>query len=71
MCLILLDQLKREHAVDIFQSVRALQRQRPAMISSLVSWLTDWKDSSSLRLDLLGTISIPLRDDRSLSRRIP
>ena len=36
MIVILLDQLKSEHAVDIFQSVRALQRQRPAMITSFV-----------------------------------
>ena len=71
MCRILLDQLKREHAVDIFQSVRALQRQRPAMISSLVSWLSDEKGSDSSRLDFLGTISIPLRNDRWLSGRIP
>ncbi len=36
MCVMLLDQLKNEHAVDIFQRVRALQRQRIAMIMSLV-----------------------------------
>jgi hypothetical protein len=36
MCVMLLDQLKNEHAVDIFQRVRALQRQRAAMITSLV-----------------------------------
>lgn len=36
MCVMLLDQLKNEHAVDIFQRVRALQRQRVAMITSLV-----------------------------------
>jgi hypothetical protein len=36
MSVILLDQLKNEHAVDIFQRVRALQRQRPAMITSFV-----------------------------------
>ena len=36
MCVMLLDQLKNEHAVDIFQRVRALQRQRIAMITSLV-----------------------------------
>jgi hypothetical protein len=36
MCVMLLDQLKTEHAVDIFQRVRALQRQRVAMITSLV-----------------------------------
>ena len=39
MIVILLDQLKTEHAVDIFQSVRTLQRQRPAMITSFVSLL--------------------------------
>lgn len=39
MIVILLDQLKTEHAVDIFQSVRALQRQRSAMITSFVSLL--------------------------------
>lgn len=32
----LLDQLKSEHAVDIFQRVRSLQRQRFAMITTLV-----------------------------------
>jgi hypothetical protein len=37
VCVMLLDQLKNEHAVDIFQRVRALQRQRVAMITSLVS----------------------------------
>jgi len=36
MCVMLLDQLKNEHAVDVFQRVRALQRQRVAMITSLV-----------------------------------
>lgn len=36
MCVMLLDQLKNEHAVDIFQRVRTLQRQRIAMITSLV-----------------------------------
>ncbi|CAF1581861.1 unnamed protein product [Rotaria sp. Silwood1] len=38
MCVILLDQLKNEHAVDIFQRVRALQRQRIAMITSLTQY---------------------------------
>jgi protein tyrosine phosphatase len=36
MIIILLDQLKTEHAVNIFQSVRALQRQRLGMITSFV-----------------------------------
>ncbi|UJR14734.1 hypothetical protein I4U23_001726 [Adineta vaga] len=38
MSLILLAQLKNEHAVDIFQGVRILQRQRPAMITSLAQY---------------------------------
>ncbi|CAF0818956.1 unnamed protein product [Adineta ricciae] len=38
MSINLLAQLKNEHAVDIFQGVRALQRQRPAMITSLVQY---------------------------------
>ncbi|CAF3582983.1 unnamed protein product [Adineta steineri] len=38
MCVMLLDQLKNEHAVDIFQRVRALQRQRIAMIMSLAQY---------------------------------
>ncbi|UJR31995.1 hypothetical protein I4U23_019465 [Adineta vaga] len=38
MCVILLDQLKNEHAVDIFQRVRALQRQRVSMITSLAQY---------------------------------
>lgn len=38
MCVMLLDQLKNEHAVDIFQRVRTLQRQRAAMITSFVSY---------------------------------
>ncbi|CAF1064624.1 unnamed protein product [Rotaria sordida] len=38
MCAMLLDQLKSEHAVDIFQRVRALQRQRVAMITSLAQY---------------------------------
>jgi len=41
MCVMLLDQLKNEHAVDIFQRVRALQRQRVAMITSLVCQIGD------------------------------
>ncbi|CAM2720785.1 unnamed protein product [Rotaria socialis] len=36
--LILLDQLKNEHSIDIFQRVRALQRQRPAMINSFAQY---------------------------------
>jgi len=39
MCVMLLDQLKSEHAVDIFQRVRALQRQRISMITSFVNIL--------------------------------
>jgi len=38
MCVILLDQLKNEHAVDIFQNVRTLQRQRSAMITSIAQY---------------------------------
>ncbi|CAF2263567.1 unnamed protein product [Rotaria magnacalcarata] len=38
MCVMLLDQLKNEHAVDIFQRVRALQRQRAAMITSFAQY---------------------------------
>ncbi|CAF0809474.1 unnamed protein product [Adineta steineri] len=38
MSVILLDQLKNEHTIDIFQCVRAIQRQRPAMITSLTQY---------------------------------
>jgi len=38
MCVMLLDQLKNEHAVDIFQRVRVLQRQRFAMIINLAQY---------------------------------
>ncbi|CAF1375675.1 unnamed protein product [Rotaria sordida] len=38
MTFILLDQLKNEHSIDIFQRVRTLQRQRPAMITSFAQY---------------------------------
>ncbi|CAF3984653.1 unnamed protein product [Rotaria sp. Silwood1] len=38
MSLILLDQLKNEHSIDIFQRARTLQRQRPAMITSFAQY---------------------------------
>lgn len=34
--MILLDQLKSEHTIDIFQTVREFQRQRPELIKSFV-----------------------------------
>ncbi len=56
MSVILLDQLKSEHAVDIFQRVRALQRQRPAMITSLVCLKIYFDFLSLISLFSIGTI---------------
>ena len=56
MSIILLDQLKNEHAVDIFQRVRALQRQRPAMITSLVYLKLRFVLLSLVSLFSIGTI---------------
>lgn len=49
MCWILLDQLKHEHSIDIFQRVRMLQRQRPAMINSFVCYKLFKKASKVFR----------------------
>jgi hypothetical protein len=56
MIIILLDQLKSEHAVDIFQAVRALQQQRPGMITSLVGLIMSFLPSISSLFFALGTI---------------
>jgi hypothetical protein len=45
----LLDQLDQENAVDVFQAVRNLQRQRAAMITSFVSLKKDVSPSFSVR----------------------
>jgi len=36
LLMILLDQLKSEHTVDVFQTVREFQHQRPELITSFV-----------------------------------
>ena len=51
MIVLLLDQLKTEHAVDIFQSVRALQQQRPGMVTSLVGLISHSTFHFALLLD--------------------
>lgn len=73
MCVMLLDQLKNEHAVDIFQRVRALQRQRFAMLTNLVRFLLPsplGRSKIDFHFGFLGSIRISLRNDFEIFGRI-
>jgi hypothetical protein len=54
--LILFEQLKHEHAVDIFQCVRALKHQRSGMITSFVRTI----DSIDVLLSVTRRYSISI-----------